>query len=793
MKNHLRKISILALLFIFAITPFVISLNTYDKRNVFAGTRYINAKCNCIDCECIECFCKDCCGDNIVRGGHHINDIRRKVGYSSGELVRTHTLYGYVTTKPVCDDSYEKRDMPTLNQSNFNSSNYEIITVHQGTNTNLGRGVNNGIVVVLLADGFIANEMGIFINHAIYASNFLISMYPFSLFSDLFTIHVIFSSSNQSGVSVRHGWPWNRREVDNVFGSYEPESGRIGMPRWGRNRARFNANYFFGKVDMIQVIANSNRFGGTAFIWDNGYYGYEIPCLIGPAVSVALTTVHNQFAGGWVRTFIHEFGHSFGNLADEHRYNRAVWETANLTTESNNTSVRWSHWVGHGDTGHGAIGVYRNDHAPSGHAIPMRMDRCLMSRATNTARPFCAVCSSELVRRMAQHHSGETFEPRITANQTHITVQQNPRNRILPYAFSGNTMVQHVTIPQGINSIGRYAFLGATNLRTILSMSFVAPPMIDNTTFAGLDRSRITVIVVPGFIGAFRNAGWTGFNIVDPHFFAGGSGTPSDPFLISNATHLNNIRYAASAYFHLTNNIYLTGTWTPIQTFGGTINGNNHVISGMNFTMPGTQLDSALHIGMIRNLTGMIRNLRIANSHVEFGPNHNGNGTLRAGILAGSIWRTGVVDNVRIENSHVITHRQQSEMGGLAGEVNGTVRNVRVINTQLDGNGDIGGVAGVVQSNGEIRASFVVNINVWYWRAGVNRSVGGITGALRGGSVLVNRVEGFHITLANNTSGSFFGRLVGWCNGAGTITHYQENNVTFQPSNTQVPRRIGNR
>jgi len=595
-------------------------MNKYEMRNVLASTR--NANCNCIYCDCVECFCENCCNDNITRGGHRINNIQQMVEEHSGEFVRIHTPYDSVITEKIQRETDKMRSQPL---TGFNPSlHYSRTIIRQSSNQ------NNRIVVVLMGDGFTASQQGnwpnpasgTFLYHARSATNFMMQTYPFSLFEDLFTVYAIQTISAQSGISRPRPWPLSDINVRNRFGSFEPRNNEIDMPIEGQSDVRFIAEHFAGgrvNLNMIQVIANSDRFGGRAF---------GATPVTSPIVGIALTSVHTNH-GGWRRTFIHEFGHSFGGLADEIDGSHAWNNIANMATDRNN--VPWSHWIGIVDIGQpraitartiGGQNVRR--YVPRGYDTDWLgiTGGCLMSRSSGRITSFCLVCSAELTRRLAQHHSGETFVPRCNySHETHITVQQNPRNRVLNYAFNGNTTVQHVTIPSCIRTIGAYAFLGATRLWTITNLSPIPQP-INIATFARLDRSQITVIVPQGTTQAYRNAGWTGFNIVEPNFFAGGSGTSIDPFLISNSTHLNNVRYAPSAQFSLADNITLTSNWTPIPNFHGTFNGNNREIRGINISNPSVPTSGTTNTGFVARNYGIIANTIFSDVRIDFRSDH---------------------------------------------------------------------------------------------------------------------------------------------------------------------------
>ncbi|MCL2755425.1 MAG: M64 family metallo-endopeptidase, partial [Firmicutes bacterium] len=435
-----------------------------------------------------------------IRGGYTINDIRQMVGEQSpNEYLRVHNPYYGVNVHKVSNN------FPNIASSVMPLSfSYARERIRYSGMPN-----SESIVVVLMGDGFAAGQQGIFLNHARSATNFMMNMYPFNLFSDIFTVYAIQTVSEQSGVSVRHGN--SRREINNRFGSYLPIQDEVTMYSGSHFQIRQIAAYYAGgsqNVNMIHVIANTTAFGGSA--WTAHH-------LTNPVVGISLTTVHTNH-GGWHRTFIHEFGHSFGSLADE-RGNVNGRDAPNMTALRNNN--RWSHWIGREQIQSRSITASGGGQwfIPRGHSTFLGFvdGGCIMAGTHRTLTCFCAVCAAELVRRMAQHHSGETFYPRGSTQQ-HVTVLQNPRNRILPYAFNGNTDLQSVRIPQGITTIGQYSFLGATNLRRIYNMN-ETPQFLPLTAFSGLARSNIELRVPTGTATSFFMSGWFGFNIVEYPFF----------------------------------------------------------------------------------------------------------------------------------------------------------------------------------------------------------------------------------------------------------------------------------
>lgn len=91
----------------------------------------------------------------------------------------------------------------------------------------------------------------------------------------------------------------------------------------------------------------------------------------------------------------------------------------------------------------------------------------------------------------------------------------------------------------------------------------------------------------------------------DKPLFAGGSGSEEDPYLISTAQQLDNIRVAPDAHFKQTVNINLTSFldkngngWEPIQNFSGSYDGNMKEITGMWISLPNTD-----NVAMFNNCT----------------------------------------------------------------------------------------------------------------------------------------------------------------------------------------------
>ena len=437
-----------------------------------------------------------------------LNDIREilQQGNAHG-YVRAYQPDGSVTTHQLTQEEVvEMFGLPAADNNirTLNSFNYTVRAIYGE-----GRNCSESIVLILLGDGFTeGNAYGdvghwpnpapdTFLYTAYEFANILVNMYPFSLFSDYFKIYAVETPSIQRG--IRAGTFDNQIDspyLGTYFGSFI--RGGISTIRVDRlSHALDVSNWVSSNTVMTQMILNSTYFGGIAF---NVSLGYE------NTNSLGATTRHQ----GYHHTIIHEIGHNFGKLADEGGRGQISTTHANVAHPSNtDEQLKWGHWLGHER-------ITRRVHqsATFQWMNPAPSNTCIMQSFFDAG--FCAVCRSELTRRMALI-SGDTFEagrrPDGSFRPVVPTVTVSPqKNRLLPYAFHGNRTLQTLHIPANITTIGDFAFIGATNLQTIINHR-TTPQPINDTTFRALDRSTIDVFVPIGTRDAYIAAGWYGFRI----------------------------------------------------------------------------------------------------------------------------------------------------------------------------------------------------------------------------------------------------------------------------------------
>ena len=464
----------------------------------------------------------------------HANELETFDGYTVDDIInmiRNDEVSGYQRVyQPNNGPTTQSWDMQSFrNELEILSQNSLRSPVHDFTVTTIahsGRPDDQSIVVVLVGDGFTEQQQGqmpnpasgTFLHCALGVSETLATMYPFSLFSSLFTIYAVQVISTEAGIAVgTEQNPINRPFSGTYFGTYLSQPWTIE----GTNTARALqiARDVSAHVIMTQVIANTLEPGGV--VWGAGA-GYDNINIVGVSTRVISVQGFTWNRPAFHSIFIHEIGHAFGRLTDEHSTGTINLERANIArlSQSHFTDQKWDHWLITN------LITRRTEEAPAGYVFPSFNETCKMQGWQTS---FCKVCSAELTRRMALI-SGETFlsgrRPdgtlRPTPSEVTITIPNinapQIKNRLLPYAFHGNTQIQHLFIPSTITTIGEYAFIGATDLQSITNLSTTPQIINADVVFAGIDRSNITLHTYPGTAQAYLNAGWNGFIINDTSF-----------------------------------------------------------------------------------------------------------------------------------------------------------------------------------------------------------------------------------------------------------------------------------
>ena len=246
------------------------------------------------------------------------------------------------------------------------------------------------IDVVILAEGYTADQMDIFLNDAIITKKEILSYQPFSSHSEKFNFIAVMSPSIDSNVSVPQALDWRDTAVSSNFMTFY-------MARY------LTSGNVYDMYDLVTnipcehfiILANTNTYGG------GGIYN-----------SYTLTTAHHK---EFRPVVVHEFGHSFAGLGDEYFYDNAddndnmhsiahePWEP-NITTLVDFES-KWADMVEEGVETPSAptkereenytVGVYEGGgYLTKGIFRPAVV--CRMRN--NTAERFCPVCERAIER-----------------------------------------------------------------------------------------------------------------------------------------------------------------------------------------------------------------------------------------------------------------------------------------------------------------------------------------------------------------------------------------------------------
>ena len=202
----------------------------------------------------------------------------------------------------------------------------------------LGRGEGVGADLVIVAEGFTAEDMALFHTAVDDYVNFFFDYEPeFTQHKKSWNIHRIDLQSEQSGADNDSGDNQVNTALDGYF-----NCGNVDRRLCVDVAKTFAVvNQTFPQWDNILVIVNSSKYGGAGY--SNG---------IG-TVSMSSSTKY---------VAIHEMAHSFAHLGDEYSYGQTSIPSnepsaANLTINNNTATVKWLHWLGYG-SGDGEVGLF---------------------------------------------------------------------------------------------------------------------------------------------------------------------------------------------------------------------------------------------------------------------------------------------------------------------------------------------------------------------------------------------------------------------------------------------------
>ena len=288
--------------------------------------------------------------------------------------------------------------------------------------------------------------------------------------------------------------------------------------------------------------------------------------------------------------------------------------------------------------------------------------------------------------------------------------------------------------------------------------------------------------------------------------FLGGDGTEESPYLISNKTHLNNVRNHRSSHFKMVADITFTEAdfsvrgefyndgqgWQPIGTDGGTpfigvFDGNGHIIKGLYVNIQTT--DRNVYAGLFGYSRGMIKNLGMTDGSVSSTSTSSYSYSYSysyAGGIAG--YNGGTISNCynagRVSASSSSSSR--SNAGGIAGYNGGTIRDcyntgsVSATATSTSSSSHAGGIAG---HNGGTISNCYNTGSVSSTASYSSSYVGGIAGYNGGTISNCYNTGSVSATATSTSSSSRAGGIAGYNGYDGTISNcYNTGSVSSSSS-----------
>lgn len=243
------------------------------------------------------------------------------------------------------------------------------------------------IDVAILAEGYTLQEMQAFYEDAEIACKSIFDHEPFKSMKKRFNVVAVASPSTDSGVSVPRLNEWKHTAFGSHFSTFYSDR----YLTTSRVKAIHNALAGI-PYEHIIILANTEEYGG------GGIYN-----------SYTLTTAHHPMFRPVV---VHEFGHSFGGLADEYFYDNDVmtdtypldiepWEQ-NISTQVD-FAAKWKDMLSENTpvptpaevSENYPTGVYEGG-GYSAKGIFRPAENCRMR--TNEYPAFCPVCQRALRR-----------------------------------------------------------------------------------------------------------------------------------------------------------------------------------------------------------------------------------------------------------------------------------------------------------------------------------------------------------------------------------------------------------
>ena len=243
----------------------------------------------------------------------------------------------------------------------------------------------NCINIAFVAEGYTSDEMPSFIEDTKIAVDALFSHATFNKYKDYLNIIAVESPSKESGTSEPGNGKWINTALSSHFNTFYSDRYLTTL-----HLKQLHDQLVAVPYEHIIVLVNSTKYGG------GGIYN-----------SYTLTAAKDK---SFRPVVVHEFGHSFGGLADEYTYSNddpmyfpdtEPWEQ-NITTK-HDFSKKWGNLIAEGKAGLVEGGGYLVNGVWRG------CDTCRMR--VNEVDDFCPVCQQALERLILFYITPKTPRP----------------------------------------------------------------------------------------------------------------------------------------------------------------------------------------------------------------------------------------------------------------------------------------------------------------------------------------------------------------------------------------------
>lgn len=231
---------------------------------------------------------------------------------------------------------------------------------------------NEYLNIVIMGDGYTATQQDKFIHDANKAFDGFFAQEPFSAYKDSINVFAIKVVSNAEGASMD---PENL--IDNYFGS--------SYWSYGLERLLVSWNYY----EILNVLnTNTPFYDEAAIIVNHQKYG-------GSGGEFAVFSTNTEA----IELLLHEFGHSFADLADEYwAGSNYAAEKTNMTQDNNPETIRWKEFLYKND-----VGIYPHEESPKWYRPHQN---CKMRYL---GADFCDVCHNKISEDIAYIANTDTL------------------------------------------------------------------------------------------------------------------------------------------------------------------------------------------------------------------------------------------------------------------------------------------------------------------------------------------------------------------------------------------------